>query len=134
MKPLLIALAATALLPACAALGPSSEEIARLPVVDYGQTPPANGEFVLRYPAHTDLPVTARVGGNLLERNEQAELKVRLKQDVYLYRNRVSLDGKTWQASHERIGGRVTVAVPGERAGRLDARSPGELAAEFDLK
>lgn len=133
--PLLAALLAAALLPACASFSsPSPEAIAKLPVVKYGQAAPENGEFVLYYPANTDLPVLARIDGNLFSQTARADLKIQLKQDVYVYRNLVSLDGKSWENGQQRIGGQVTLNLPGDRAGKRDARSPGELAAEFTLK
>jgi hypothetical protein len=128
-------LLSTLMLGACASLtGPSSDEIARLPVVNYGQPAPATGEFVLRYPAGVDLPVNAKVLGTLLEKSDEAVLKVRVKRDVYAYKDRASFDGKTWHPSHKLVGGRFTISVPGERNGRVDAQSPGELSAEFNLK
>ena len=133
--PLFASLLAAALLPACASLSaPSPEEIAKLPVIKYGQASPESGEFVLYYPAHTDLPVVTRIDGNLFSQTAQADLKVQLKQDVYVYRHLVSLDGKSWQNGQQKIGGRVTLNLPGDKAGKRDARSPGELAAEFNLK
>lgn len=136
MKTLRLSLLAalTLSLGACASLGtPSDTDIARLPVVDYGQTPPA-GEFVLRYPAGADLPVMARIGGSLLEKSDQATLKVRIKRDVYVYRDLASLDGKTWQASHRIVGGRLWMVLPGDKDQTRDAVSAGEIGAEFNLK
>lgn len=119
---------------ACASLGvPSDTEIARLPVIDYGQTPPV-GEFVLRYPAGADLPVVARIDGSLLEKSDQATLKVRIKRDIYVYRDLASLDGKSWQAGHRIVGGRLWMALPGDKEQKRDAVSPGEIGAEFNLK
>ena len=52
MKRILLATLPTLLLSACAGLGGASPaEIARLPVVIYGQPAPADTEFVLHYPA-----------------------------------------------------------------------------------
>lgn len=119
---------------ACAGLlGPNNAEIAGLPVVDFGRTPP-NGEFVLRYPAGIDLPVLAHIDGSLLEGREQTTLKVRVKRDVYVYRDLTSFDGKNWQPSHRLIGGRLWISMPGEKNGQRDAVSPGEIGAEFNLK
>lgn len=132
--PLILALPAL-LLSACANLtGPSAEEIGRLPVVRYGQPAPAAGDFVLLYPAGVDLPVIAKVAGSLLAKTDQARLNVRVKQDVYTYRDQVSFDGKTWHNGQKVIGGKFGFALPGEKDGQRDAQSPGELGAEFNLK
>lgn len=123
------------LLSACAGLGaPSAEAIARLPVVTYGQPAPADGEFVLRYPADTDLPVIATVDGTLLAKTARAEMAVRIKRDVYVYRDQASFDGKTWQPGPSVIGGKFWFALPGDKDGRRNGQSPGELGAEFNLR
>lgn len=122
------------MLGACASLTrPSNADIARLPVVDYGKQPLA-GDFVLRYPAGADLPVIARIEGSLLEKTDQATLKVRIKRDVYVYRNLASLDGQTWQTSRQVVGGRLWMVLPGEKDQKQDAVSAGEIGAEFNLK
>lgn len=124
----------TLALGACANLSaPSAADIARLPVVDYGQNPPAD-EFVLRYPAGTDLPVIARFEGSLLEKTDRAIMTVRIKRDVYVYRELASLDGKSWQPGNQVVGGRVWMTLPGHKDQKLDAVSAGEIGAEFNLK
>lgn len=123
------------LLSACAGLiGPSSETINQLPVVTYGQPMPESGEFVLRYPAGTDLPVVASVDGSLLAKSARTQMNVQIKQDIYLYGNQLSFDGKTWQSATSRVGGRFWLTLPGEKDGKLNTQSPGELGAEFNLR
>lgn len=117
-------------LTACALLPPSSESMSRLPVVRYGQTAPADGQFILHYPAGAPLPVETRLHGSLLEQEARGELTVRIKRDVYVYKNWASLDGKHWQASNQLIGGHFEIRVPGDK----DARNPGMMRAEFNLK
>jgi len=133
LRPALLVVVTLAL-GACANLSvPSAADIARLPVVDYGQNPAAD-EFVLRYPAGSDLPVVARIEGSLLEKTDRATLTVRVKRDVYVYRNLASLDGKSWQPGEQIIGGRVWMTLPGNKDQKLDAVSVGEIGAEFNLK
>lgn len=140
MKMWLCSVLAVSTLSGCASLmGPSAAEISRLPVVSYGEKSP-DGEYVLRYPANTNLPVDVRIDGSLLSQTAQTQLNVQVKQDVYVYRDQVSLDGKEWAASQTRIGGlfRVQIPgykhVPGERYPVPDAQQPGELGATFNLK
>ncbi|WP_371325407.1 hypothetical protein VX159_07785 [Dechloromonas sp. ZY10] len=130
-----LSLACAALLPGCASLNtPSPEEIARLPVVTYGQKGPEDGNFVLRYPAASKLPIQVSVQGSLLAQSDRGELQVQLKQDVYLYRGQLSFDGKTWSRDSDRVGGRFVISLPGFKDNRPDALSPGEMSAEFNLK
>lgn len=135
MKRILLATLPPLLLSACAGLGgPSPEEIARLPVVTFGQPAPANAEFVLRYPAGADLPVSTKVSGNLFTKTDEGTLKLRLKQDIFVYRNQVSFDGLQWATGSDKVGGKFWFTLPGDKNGKRDAQSPGELAAEFNLK
>lgn len=132
--PVLLALPAL-FLSACASLsGPSPEDIARLPVVRYGESAPADGNFVLLYPAGVDLPVVATVDGDLFAKTDTAQLQVRLKQDVYTYRNRVSFDGRTWSSGTSKVTGKFGFSLPGEKDGKVDAQSPGEMSARFHYK
>lgn len=117
-------------LTACAGLPPAGDEMARLPVVRYGDTPPASQPFILLYPAGAPLPVETRIHGSLLQDEARGLLTVRTKQDVYTYKHWASLDGKTWKPGHDVIGGHFEITVPGER----DGRNPGSMRAEFNLK
>lgn len=122
-------------LSACASLGgPSQEEIARLPVVRFGSPAPTDGNFVLYYPAGVDLPVIAKIDGSLFSKPDQAKLNVQIKQDIYVYRNLISFDGKTWSNGQDKVGGKFWLALPGDKDGKRDGKSPGELAAEFNLR
>ncbi|MBP5987110.1 MAG: hypothetical protein KA538_07980 [Azonexus sp.] len=132
--PILLALPAL-LISGCASLtGPSAEDIARLPVVRFGQPAPADGNFVLLYPADADLPVIAKVDGSLFAKTDQTTLKVRIKQDIYTYRDQVSFDGKTWHAGASQVVGTFNFTLPGWKDGKQDGQSPGQIAAEFNLK
>jgi hypothetical protein len=117
-------------LTACAGLPPAGDEMARLPVVRYGDTPPASQPFILLYPAGAPLPVETRIHGSLLQEEARGLLTVRTKQDIYTYKHWASLDGKTWKPGHDVIGGHFEITVPGER----DGHNPGSMRAEFNLK
>ena len=117
-------------LTACAGLPPSGEDMARLPVVRFGDTPPADQPFILLYPAGAPLPVETRIHGSLLQDEARGLLTVRTVRDLYTYKHWASFDGKTWQPSQALVGGQFEIRVPGER----DGRNPGVLRAEFNLK
>ncbi|MDD2664107.1 MAG: hypothetical protein PHD19_10150 [Dechloromonas sp.] len=119
------------LLGACASLlPPSSEELAELPVVRYGNPAPADGNFVLLYPSGVELPLDTAVEGDVFEKNEQATLKPRLKRDIYIYKTWASLDGKHWQRGTALVAGRIEFRLPGE----TDGRTAGQLRVEFNRK
>jgi len=115
----------------CASFGkPGADELARLPVVRFGEQAPADQPYILLYPAGAPLPIEARIHGSLLDGEARSTLTVRTRQDVYTYKHWASLDGKNWKAGHEVVGGNFEIRVPGEQ----DGRNPGSMRAEFNLK
>jgi len=133
MKPILTAalLAATATLAGCAGLmAPGADEMAKVPVVRYGEAAPAGGEHVLLYPAGAPLPVVASVSGTLLSKTGEARMEVATSRDVYVYKNWLSFDGKNWMSGSQAVGGEFAITLPGEK----DSKAPGTMSARFDLK
>lgn len=116
-------------LTACAGL-PPTETLAGLPVVRYGQPAPSDGDYILHYPAGEPLQVDAAVTGDLFIRDERATLTPRLKQDVYVFDEWASFDGKHWARGTDLVGGAFSFVLPGHE----DSRSPGKLHAEFHAK
>jgi len=115
----------------CASLfPPKAEDLAQTPVVRFGEAAPGGKEFVAFYPAGAPLPVVATVGGTLLEHKASATLQVALKRDVYLYRQWLSFDGKTWISSRDTVDGKFLIELPGIK----DGKNPGAMSAEFNLK
>lgn len=117
------------LLGACAGIAPTADEMAKVPVVRFGQPAPADGNFVLHYPAGAKLPVVASVKGSLLSRTDEKTLEVSPARDIYVYRQWVSFDGRTWQAGDAATVNRFEVELPGK-----DGTGPGRLSATFDAK
>ena len=124
-----ILVCAASTLGACAHT-PPLDRLNRLPVVDYGRSAPADGEFVLRYPANRPLPMQARVEGNLLRESVQSTLEVSVKRDVYVYKEWISFDGRNWSWGPKALDQEFVLKIPGQ----TDGRSPGLLGARFDLK
>ena len=123
-------LAALALTGCASLVKPGADEMARLPVVRFGDTAPAGQPYILLYPAGAPLPVEARIHGSLLDGEARSTLIVRPHQDVYTYKRWASLDGKNWKPANEVIGGNFEIRVPGEQ----DGRNPGSMRAEFNLR
>jgi hypothetical protein len=125
-------LAATATLAGCTGLmpPPSADEMAKIPVVRYGETASASGDYVLLYPAGAPLPVVASVSGSLLAKPGLARMEVATNRDVYAYKSWLSFDGKTWMPSDKAVGGEFAITLPGE----TDSKAPGTMSARFDLK
>lgn len=115
----------------CASLTPpTAQSLSHTPVVRFGEHAPENQPFILWYPAGVDIPINTSASGSLLEKTDASTLNVKLKQDVYVYQQWASFDGKTWQQGNRMIDTQVHFALPGERNGS----SPGTLSTEFNLK
>lgn len=126
---LLAAMAAPALLAGCATQPPAGD-LASAPVVRFGQPVPADKNYVLLYPAGAPLPVVASVTGSLLSQDVQAQLTPSVNRDVYMYRQWVSFDGKSWTKGPNAITGAFHMTLPGAETGQ----EPGTLSGRFDLK
>lgn len=125
---MICALSLTALLGGCA-VPPSGDDMARLPVVTFGETAPST-DFVLHYKAGQPLPVSASVTGTFLDRTAQQTLTVTTKRDIWVYKQWASLDGKSWVKGTDLVSGVFAITLPGQKTGN----EPGGLAARFDAK
>lgn len=122
---------AASTLGACAGMfPPNAADVAKVPVVRYGDAAPDGKEYILHYPAGARLPLVASVGGTLLVSPAQATLEVATNRDVYVYRGWVSFDGKTWKAGNDAVDAEFLIELPGEK----DTKSPGAMSARFDVK
>mgnify|MGYP001572869096 CR=1 FL=1 len=118
----LAAMAALALTSGCASLGvPPADRIARLPVVTFPE-PPATSEFVLKLPAGQPIPTHVSITGSALASTARHTLDVTLPKDLYVYRDWVSDDGRTWRRSRSELSFRMALHLPSTewpRAGEL---------------
>lgn len=129
-RSLVLALSALTL-SACASLAPpSGDTLAALPSIRFGQNAPADGDYILIYPAGAPLPMEASITGDLFEADQRATLQPRLKQDIYVYKHWASFDGKQWTRADKLVGGQFEIVLPGEK----DGHSSGRMHAEFNKK
>lgn len=129
--PTFLGLATALLITGCASLiAPPTDDLARLPVVRFGDAPPASGAYVLLYPAGTPLPVIASVSGSLMKAPVESRLEVSIQRDIYVSGAWASFDGRHWRRADELVGGQFQFAVPGDK----DPRAPGRMSATFNLK
>lgn len=123
--------ATLATLSGCASLfPPKAGDLAKVPLVRFGEAAPPDGEFVMYYPKGAPLPVRASVGGNLLGAPAQATLEARPNRDIYQYKQWLSFDGKNWVHGRDAVSGEFGIDMPGLK----DGRNPGTMSAEFNLK
>lgn len=132
MKNSLLALTMAALLGlgGCAGLQkPTTAALDAVPVVQFGQAVPANGDFILHFPAGKPIPVVATVKGSAFSRDAESTLNVTLKSDIYAYRQWVSFDRKTWRHSDDVLDFNVDIKIPSPLYPK-----PGLITLQVDLK
>jgi len=116
-------------LTACASLPPSTAEMAKVPIIHFGQPLPDDKDYVLLFPAGTPLPVSVLVDGSMFEHNDMATLHVTLKHDVYAYRQFASFDGQNWQPARKLIETNLELQIP-----QKDGGNAGKLHVKMDQK
>ena len=101
MRTFSLALAALSLSGCASVIAPSAEKLATLPMVEIGQTAPADGEYILHIAAGKPISFKLEVAGDAVTRAGSATTVVESRREVYLYKYWASLDGKTWQRTHQ---------------------------------
>jgi hypothetical protein len=92
---------------------PSQSELSTLPVVEFGQTVPDGGDYILYFPAGKDIPTDVVINGNLFQTTAQQVLTVKLKHDIYSYKQWVSFDNQHWLHARDALDFKLDVKIPG---------------------
>jgi hypothetical protein len=102
---------AAVLLPGCAHFGaaPDAGLIDRVPVVTYPARP-SGPDYVYRIPAGQPVTLTTTVQGTLLQAPASQPLQAAVRNDLYLYKDWASEDGRHWVRGL--VNGRVDVSLP----------------------
>lgn len=108
---------------------PEAAALEALPLIKVGQAKPAQGDYIVFLPASELITATAKVQGTLFEKTDSKDLQVKLKQDLYLYKNWVSFDRQKWVKDTDAIGGNVRVTLPG-----WDHPQAGEVLIELNTR
>lgn len=108
---------------------PPPDVLAALPVIKLNQPKPAQGDYIVHMPASEPITAEARVQGSLFEKPDSKILEVKLKRDLYLYKNWVSRDKVHWEKDKDGVTGRVNLRLPG-----YDTPMSGEVLLEFNEK
>lgn len=110
----------------CVSLPPSAERMARLPVVEFPNPPPA-GDFILKLPAGKPIPLRVAVQGSLLKQGNEQTLAASIVQDLFVHKEWASWDGKRWLPATDLIGIDLRVALPSDQHPH-----PGEITLRVD--
>ncbi|ABM37498.1 hypothetical protein [Polaromonas naphthalenivorans] len=108
---------------------PQASVLDALPVIKLGQPKPAQGDYIVYLPASEPVTAIAKVQGTLFEKADSKELQVKLKQDMYLYKNWVSADKRHWVKDTDAVTGNVHVMLPS-----YDHPQAGEVLIELNAR
>lgn len=110
-----------------AASAPSYEELARLPVIPFGDPVP-DSDHILMFPAGRPITISVSVEGSLFTKSANTKLAVTPTREFFIFRDWASLDGVTWKPRSELIKSDVVVKIPG-----YNHPLPGILKIRMDL-
>jgi hypothetical protein len=114
------------LLGGCAQL-PAEQELAQLPIVQFGDPAPQDKAFILHFAAGKPIPSEVLIDGTLLTNAAKETLTVSLNKDVYAYKQWASFDGKHWEDARKLLRIKLDVRIPG-----YTHPQPGQLHLSVD--
>jgi hypothetical protein len=110
----------------CASLDrPAEDEFASLPVVQFGDSVPVDGKYILHFPPGVPIDTPVTFGGNLFTGDDMKVLTVTPIEDIYVYKEWVSYDRENWQDADKTMSTDLQLKLPGynhPRAGYLNLR------------
>lgn len=75
---------------------PDTAKLSGLPIVEFGNDSPGDGEYILFVRSGKDIPAKVTIAGSMLAGETTLKTTIQLKKDIYLYKQWTSLDGKSW--------------------------------------
>lgn len=111
----------------CAQL-PAEQELAQLPIVQFGDPTPKDKPYILHFTAGKPIPSEAIIDGSLLATTAKQTLTVSLNKDIYSYKHWASFDGKHWEDARDLLKIKLELKVPGYTHPR-----PGYLHLSIDV-
>ena len=108
---------------------PDANVLEALPIITLGQAKPAQGDYIVYLSASELITATTTVRGTLLDKADSKDVQVKLKQDLYMYKNWVSFDKKNWSKDNDSIEGNIRISLPS-----WDHPKAGEVLIELNTK
>ena len=114
MRELILAASLASLtLAGCAGMQkPTTEKLTAMPIVEFGQPVPAGNEFILHFAAGQPIPTNVSIKGNLFEQAAEQTLNVKLRRDIYVYKQWVSYDNVIWRDGQKVIQSNIQLKIP----------------------
>ena len=91
---------------------PTPSELAILPIVEFGQEAPSSGDFILHFPAGKAIPTDVAIEGDIFQAPARHVLTVKLKRDIYSYKEWMSYDNHHWVDARATLGAKLDVKIP----------------------
>ena len=113
MKKILCAAGAAAMLMTggCDAT-PWYEKLTGYPVIELGEKPPRDGNYVVHLPAGKPVPMEVRLKGNIFEKDTVQEVFATPRRDIYFYQDWMSFDMKNWKKKRASLELKWDVGIP----------------------
>jgi hypothetical protein len=111
------------------ATSPNKEKLASMPVIEFGRSVPADGNYILHFPAGRDIPTNVGIEGDLFAQPGHDVLKVRLNRDIYTHRQWVSYNNKDWFFGPDVMQMKVDIKIPG-----YDYPQPGHITVNLSSR
>ena len=97
----------------CATTGPTwQEQLKGYPLIELGQKPPTDGNYVVHIPAGRPVPMYLNLKGDLFEKDTSQEVTANPRKDIYLYQDWMSFDMKTWTKRRATLDFKWDVGIP----------------------
>lgn len=90
---------------------PPASLIDDIPVVTIGSGSKQDGEYILYVPGEKSLPVAIQVSGSFLAKTASINTEIQVQQDLYIYRQWSSFDGRNWRPSHDLFDARMRAGL-----------------------
>lgn len=113
--------------PLSAAALPTYDDVAKMPVILFGEPVPKT-DYILMFMPGQPITMTISIEGSLFSQPAATELVVTPSRTIFVFKDWASLDGKTWLPRGELIRSDVLVKIPG-----YNHPLPGMLKVRMDL-
>lgn len=89
------------------------EQLKTYPLVELGEEPPADGNYVVHLPEGKPVPTKIYLEGDLFRQDTVQEVNATLKRDIYFYKDWMSFDMKNWRKKRQTLDIDFEVEIPG---------------------
>jgi hypothetical protein len=102
------------LLGGCATVQVSwQEQLKSYPLIELGETPPTDGNYVVHLPAGKPVPVRIILEGDIFAGDTAQDVHATPKKDIYFYKEWMSFDMQSWRRTRSSLAFDWDVGIPG---------------------